>query len=174
MSNRKSDCLQCGYAIQLSGKWFCRYRRDTGQRRPVGLDGSCRAYIETKRTETQPRKCTRKRRGGIWAAKAQELYDQGMTDAQIAEAVGVRPRTVADWRKENGLPCHNGPRKTSAPRAKAWDEKLARELYNQGLSDPQIAKAVGVHKQVIWNWRKANGMASKCGRGRSEPPARSV
>lgn len=35
---------------------------------------------------------------------ARALYNQGKTDKQIAEAIGVNYNTVRKWRHQNGLP----------------------------------------------------------------------
>lgn len=48
----------------------------------------------------------RKVYGKLDEARAKELYDQGMGDQRIANALNVAKSTVASWRKRNGLPNH--------------------------------------------------------------------
>lgn len=40
----------------------------------------------------------------------------------------------------------------------AWDESRAIEVYEKGGSDADIARAVGVSRQVIGAWRKRRNM----------------
>lgn len=77
------------------------------------------------------------------------LYQQGMTDGQIAAQIGVTRSAIAYWRKSNRLAA-NQPS----------IEKHARRmsLYRQGMNDCQIAVAMGVHRTSIAEWRTANGL----------------
>jgi uncharacterized protein YjcR len=49
---------------------------------------------------------------GKWD-RAKELYDQGLTDGRIAEAIGVSTNSVLNWRRKEGLPSNYDPK---APR----------------------------------------------------------
>ena len=50
-----------------------------------------------------------------------------------------------------------------------WDETRAVEVYNAGGSDGDIAKAVGVSRQVISAWRKRRKMTSNWQNGGKMP-----
>ena len=41
--------------------------------------------------------------------RAFTLYDEGLCDFDLAEALGVSRATIADWRTQNGLKCHRAP-----------------------------------------------------------------
>ena len=43
--------------------------------------------------------------------KALEMYQQGCTDLQIADAVGVSKSTISNWRSQHGLPPNTGTTK---------------------------------------------------------------
>ena len=42
-------------------------------------------------------------------ARAWELYNEGLCDHDMAEALGVSKNTVANWRNQNDLKCHRAP-----------------------------------------------------------------
>lgn len=44
------------------------------------------------------------------------------------------------------------------PKRAHIDQRVARELYEKGLSDPKIGEALGVSKSVISGWRKRNSL----------------
>ena len=48
----------------------------------------------------------------------------------------------------------------------AEDDRTAMQLYEAGMSDGEIGKAVGVSAPVVLRWRRRNGLPSKIGRGR--------
>ena len=49
----------------------------------------------------------------VWDKKlAFELYKEGKTDKEIAEACGISNTTVQTWRKRQGLPVNVGKKKT--------------------------------------------------------------
>lgn len=37
---------------------------------------------------------------------------------------------------------------------KSWDKDLARQMYDSGATDREIAKAVHVSLCMVYNWRK--------------------
>jgi len=89
--------------------------------------------------------------GRLDTDKALELYQQGMTDPQIAQRVGVDKTTVWRWRINNRLPCNDYARKGP-------DYSETERLYRQGLSDGEIAKAVNKSTGAIWKWRQRRGL----------------
>ena len=52
------------------------------------------------------------------------------------------------------------------------DEELAMELYEQGHSDCEIAKRVGVNHNCIWRWRRRKGLKSNMKQRYAERDAR--
>ena len=84
------------------------------------------------------------------------LYQQGMSDAQIAEACGVNPWNVRDWRQRRRLKAHivlgkSGGRKPWKDRR--HEDDLIRPLYKAGLNDTQIAKEIGINRRAVCEWR---------------------
>lgn len=89
--------------------------------------------------------------------RARELYDEGKNDHEIGRTLGFSDSTIWAWRKRRGLEAnasHGG-------RPKAMTEELcrrAREMYDAGAHDPDIAEALQVDRQVIFDWRKKNDL----------------
>ncbi|MBR5094472.1 MAG: helix-turn-helix domain-containing protein [Oscillospiraceae bacterium] len=86
--------------------------------------------------------------------RARELYEQGRTDREIGELLGVNENTVWDWRKKEGLQS-NGAKKSEARRV------AMKELYEQGMSDYAIAAALGVRRNAVICWRKRTGLPTR-------------
>ena len=51
-------------------------------------------------------------------------------------------------------------------RPKVLDDYLADTLYAAGLSDPDMAKRLGVDTRTVWTWRKKNNLPPNAKRGR--------
>lgn len=107
-----------------------------------------------------PRK--KQKTGGRVAAVLPEdemmaLWKQGRNDAQIARSLGMKDNRVKRWRQRKGLP----PNWNFGSNRLILDWEKARELYEQGLSDSEIGKAVGCSNQSIKNWRDREGLVSK-------------
>ncbi|WP_297301122.1 hypothetical protein [uncultured Oscillibacter sp.] len=106
------SCKGCAYAALLSGAWCCDYLSMTGHRRPCPPGEGCTVRKEgylTKRGSA-----FMKRRG--WdTEKAKALYDQKLSDAEIAGRVGTTASAVAFWRRGLGLPANQGQRPPSRP-----------------------------------------------------------
>lgn len=49
-------------------------------------------------------------------------------------------------------------RKTGRPPEVVFDEDVARQLYEQGLVDREIAQRLDVTKNAIWKWRNRNNL----------------
>ena len=75
------------------------------------------------------------------------LYDRGMSDGQIAEAVGCAKDTVRIWRNRRELPPN-----VNKPRKRVDTEKV-RALYIAGFSDRRIADMVGCSSNAVLDWR---------------------
>lgn len=50
-----------------------------------------------------------KRRAGKFDGKIKPLYEQGLSDAEIARRLGCSLSTVGNWRKQHGLPVSLSP-----------------------------------------------------------------
>jgi predicted transcriptional regulator len=84
------------------------------------------------------------------------MYEEGMTDSQIAEECGVNPWNVRDWRQKrmlvaNRIPGRSGGRKPRKDRE--HEDALIRPLYERGLSDTQIEKETGITRRAVCEWR---------------------
>ncbi len=79
--------------------------------------------------------------------KRRELYDQGMTDREIAERCYVSRGVIYKWRKRRGLPYNS-----------QYDERKRHNLYRQGLNDYEIAARCGVTQPAIFQWREKMGL----------------
>ena len=91
---------------------------------------------------------------------ARRLYDQGKTDTEIGQALGVSRFAIKRWRQKEGLSAHIDPRQLS------FDERQALTLYEQGATDGEIGKAVGATANTIYAWRDRRGLPSKWKQGR--------
>lgn len=82
-----------------------------------------------------------------------ELYDQGLSDIEIARLQKVDRTAVVGWRKRNGLPPHVATKPGVA-------ERMARrrELHDAGQSDCAIARELGVSQAVVTRWRAKVGL----------------
>jgi len=91
-----------------------------------------------------------------------ELYNQGLTDDEIALLVGCSPNAVGKWRWRRGLPAHRKAvrrrGKKGCPYLDPAEHERRLELYNQGLSDGQIAAIIGRHSSSIFFWRRRCGL----------------
>ena len=90
------------------------------------------------------------------------LYKDGLNDSQIAKTLGVSATAIKHWRIKNGL---DGNWKHGKKVSKK-NESLLMDLWEAGKNDCQIAKIIGCTPSAICQWRKRNGLARNCGRGR--------
>jgi len=81
-------------------------------------------------------------------ARRLELYNQGLSDYEIASFASCSAEGIASWRRRRGLSAHR--------KHKEYDQRL--ELYHRGLSDAEIASIVGCEQRTICNWRKCHGL----------------
>lgn len=101
------SCKGCAYAVRLSGTWCCDYLSVTGHRRPCPLGEGC--TVRKEGDLTKKGSAFMKRRG--WdTEKARVLYDQRLSDAEIAAKVGTTTSAVSFWRRGLGLPANSGKR----------------------------------------------------------------
>lgn len=93
--------------------------------------------------------------------KARALYDEGMSDQQIADALGVNIQGVRNWRGRNRLRCHEKYATRALP--VAIDEAKARTLYDKGMSDQHIARVIGATPSSVRSWRRRNNIPGNGG-----------
>lgn len=99
------SCKGCAYAALLSGAWCCDYLCMTGHRRPCPPGEGC--TVRKEGDLTKKGSAFMKRRE--WdTEKAKALYDQKLSDAEIAGRVGTTASAVAYWRRGLGLPANPG------------------------------------------------------------------
>ena len=85
-----------------------------------------------------------------------QLWDQDLSDAKIAKAVGCAASTVSRWRVLYGLPS-----KGKSGQDPVLDRAKMRELYDTGLSDAQIAREVGCNPSTIGKWRQRENLPAQ-------------
>ena len=106
------SCKGCAYAAQLSGAWCCDYLQITGHCRPCPPGDACTVRKEADLTKKGS--AFMKRRG--WdTERARTLYDEKLSDAEIAGRVGTTASAVAYWRRGLGLPANPERRSPPAP-----------------------------------------------------------
>ena len=97
------SCKGCAYAVYLSGAWCCDYLQIAGHRRPCPPGEDC--TVREAANLTKKGSAFMKRRE--WdTEKAKTLYDQKLTDTEIAGEVGATASAVAYWRRGLGLPAN--------------------------------------------------------------------
>ena len=84
--------------------------------------------------------------------KLMELYEDGLSDKKVAEALGLKEFQVLRWRQERNLP--------SKFNLRHLDKNRVRELYEEGKTDREIARTLGVAAQTIANWRSKEKLKS--------------
>lgn len=114
----------------------------------------------------------RPRRFAFDEALAMELYRDGKTDAAIAAATGLSKSGVYSWRKRNGLPsavdmrkhvekpvpAEVKPKPQKPPRLPCWariDYDKAKALYDEKMTDEDMAKILDCSVHAVQSWRKA-------------------
>lgn len=83
----------------------------------------------------------------------QSLYEEGLTDREIAERSGVDRSTICGWRKRRGLK-PNGER----PAAGSQHTPVRRLLHDMGWGAKSIARHEGVGLQTVRDWRKRHAV----------------
>lgn len=90
--------------------------------------------------------------------RGKEMFEAGATDEEIAEAFGVRPYRVAEWRSQNGLARTRGGDRTKGGFLPPIDELRAMDLYREGYDDLAMSEALGVTVRRVQNWRLRMGL----------------
>jgi hypothetical protein len=92
------------------------------------------------------------------------LYEQGLTDREIAIRTGVRPNTVVVWRRERDLAVNPSDRGNKAPQAQS-----RQLLYELGWSDGHIARVQHVDKASVRDWRRRRHLPANFSRRGGTP-----
>ena len=77
------------------------------------------------------------------------MYDQKLSDAKIAKAVGVSIFSVFHWRKENGLPCWKNYYEVR--------DRLTDDLIASGTAK-ECTEAMGYYKEEAFRRMARNAM----------------
>lgn len=85
-----------------------------------------------------------------------ELWQAGLTDAEIAARVGAKANTITAWRRKRGLATKQPPR--SFARLDADSDTRRKFLYRLGWSDDRMAAHEGVGPPRIKRWRDRRGL----------------
>ena len=87
--------------------------------------------------------------------KRLELYNQGLSDHQIAEILYYNVSTIRNWRLNNNFPSiYNAKDK----RLSAKEEQERLRLYHKGYTDAEIAIRVGMQRIGISAWRRSRNL----------------
>lgn len=97
-------------------------------------------------------KVTKVKKESITEKKLKErikLYNEGLSDVEIAEKQKVNPTSIWHWRRKRGLVAN-----------KAYEDvrKARFKLYNQGLTDKEIAIQLNETPSAIGAWRVREGL----------------
>ncbi|MCK4698645.1 MAG: hypothetical protein KAT53_10155 [Dehalococcoidia bacterium] len=79
-----------------------------------------------------------------------ELYNQGLNDTKIGEALGFHPSSISGFRGRLGLPVNL--------RRVANSKSRFMELHDKGFSDGEIGKSLGFLRQTIGSFRRNLGL----------------
>ncbi len=131
------SCKGCAYTVLLSGVWCCDYLQIIGHRRPCPPGEGC--TVRKAANLTKKGSAFMKRRG--WdTEKAKTLYDQKLSDAEIAGEVGATASAVAYWRRGLGLPAnlerHPPPQEDPEPKAAPLPSPPSRPLAHPARKGP--------------------------------------
>ena len=94
----------------------------------------------------------------IWShldvTELRSLYEQGLTDAELAEAMACKQYIISSWREARNLPYNKGKAQAIQDQRYAQYEML----YHQGMNDGQISKEVGTSRSHVAQWRGKMGL----------------
>jgi transposase len=92
-----------------------------------------------------------------------ELYDQGLSDRKIGEALGFSRTTVGDFRRRLGLPAHF---KFSRPSLTDEEKLRIRELHSEGLPINKIAEKISRSPPTVFDFCRDEGLDTSMSRGK--------
>ncbi len=117
-------CEGCVYAAYLSDAWYCDYLAVTGHRRPCPPGEGCTVRAEGVRSKKRTWRIVPMRKRTWDTEKARAMYDEGLSDKKIAEALGTTIHSIGFWRRALYLPpnrdekqAEKTPERAAAPQA---------------------------------------------------------
>ena len=84
-------------------------------------------------------------------ARRLEFYRQGLTDKQLARAVGMSHQAISHWRWRRGL----------KPNKDATVDPRRLKMFHAGLTDEEMARREGASPITIQLWRRKRGLRRK-------------
>ena len=107
-------CKKCKYFSRQ--EIWCNYHSITGQTRLAQgarllPDGGCKLFQYENKDDVQSKIKSWNKIPDRVFSKMRPLYDQGLLDTEIAEAVGVSKKSVRRWRIKNNLESNYEKRK---------------------------------------------------------------
>ena len=123
----------------------CIYILMTGHRRPCPPGDQCTVYLPVRKEAQVERDKSLCRRNDF-------LFQPNPKTGQVAPNINVRATPAL---------------------ARVYLSKEEAELYDSGHSDPEIARALGVHKVTVAKWRKLTNRPSITRPGRKRDKAKS-
>lgn len=99
-------CKRTSCAYYATNTHTCDFYLITGKRRGCPAGPLCKRYkpVKARKREMPPLPSTfKKDRSGLYTA-FETMYEEGFSDREIAEALGVSRDTVSSWRRKERLP----------------------------------------------------------------------
>lgn len=128
-------CEGCAFAVLLSGEWYCDYLLMTGHRRPCPPGEGCTVRKAANLTKKESAFMRRR----AWDTDdARALYDQRLSDNEIAKRIGVTASAVACWRRGLGLPA-NGASAGAQPGGSSEELRSLPQTAPPGMEKGPVA-----------------------------------
>jgi len=155
------NCLNCiYYGMSIRN---CDYFEIEGKLRGCPGGDKCSKKVEKSKRKKRNTKSfviniypeERRLRNKENSDRRLKLWEDGMTDAEIANAEGMSLKGVAGWRRGMGLTANHKKKRN------VYDEqygKIMLALYEFGRTDEEIARAVGIKKLHVKEWRDFRGL----------------
>jgi len=114
---------------------------------------SCPLYQREKvEKPKEPKKSKQKVESKVDEVRLRELWESGLSDAEIGKVFGVASTCIWKRRKKLGLPTKYDPQKNAVN----WQR--ARQLYHEGKKDAEIAAEIGCAPRTVKDWRGREGL----------------
>jgi hypothetical protein len=75
------------------------------------------------------------------------LYEEGLSDSEIADRTGTTTIAIRHWRNRANLPAND-----------LKDQADRERLYAQGMTDSEIARELGQRRNAVFHWRHQRGL----------------
>lgn len=80
-----------------------------------------------------------------------ELMNENKTNAEISKIMDISTTTLANWRKAAGIPNSTASNNSGKYSKEIMTEAIA--LMQDGLSNSEVSRLLGVHRKTLSNWR---------------------